>query len=143
MKLARPIVVGAFATGLALVALPARARHAPGAMGGAPRPIRIEGYWDRDRQAPGVLEGIPITSDKGGQPRTFGITALQAFQPEEEGVQVLRHSSLEPSLRVLGREEMVQRFLDAPPTQKVVVLGLYRPGSGTIILNSVDVGRGE
>jgi hypothetical protein len=141
MELRRRILAGALAIAIVLPASRTLARHAPGAVGGAPRPIRMEGYWDRDSQAPGVLEGIPITPSKGGQPRTFGITALQAFQPEEEGAQVLRHSSLQPSLRVLGRDEMVHRFLDAPANQKVVVLGAYRAGSGTIILNSVELTR--
>jgi hypothetical protein len=141
MRCTRRILAGACAIALVLPASRALARHAPGATGGAPRPIRMEGYWDRDREAPGVLEGVPITSSKGGKPRTFGITALQAFQPEEEGAQVFRHSSLQPTLRVLGRDEMVRSFLDAPPGQKLVVLGVYRAGSGTIILNSVEVGR--
>jgi len=140
MRVVHRIAWSAFAIGLALATSPTLARvHGPGAIGGAPRPIRMEGYWDRDRNAPGVLEGVPVTSSKGGAPRTFGITALQAFQPEEEGAQVLRHSSLEPSLRVVGRDQMVHRFLDAPPTRKVVVLGVYRAGSVTIILNSVEI----
>jgi hypothetical protein len=38
---------------------------------------------------------------------------------------------------------MVRRFLDALPTQKIVILGLYRSGSGTVILSSVEIGRAE
>ncbi len=106
------------------------------------RPIRIEGYWNRDRQAPGVLEGIHITSSAGGPQRIFGITALQAYKPPEEGVQVLRHSELQPSLRLLGGEDLVRRFINAPETQKVVAYGVYRPASSTLVLNSVEVGHG-
>src|SRR5512140_3815643 len=104
------------------------------------RPVRIEGYWNRDRRAPGVLDGITIVSDDGGTRRTFGVTALQAYKPEEEGVQVLRHSSQQPGLRLLGRREMVRRFMNAPETEKVVAFGVYRPATGTLTLSSVEVG---
>jgi hypothetical protein len=103
------------------------------------RPIRIEGYWDHDRLAPGVLDSIPIISRTGGPRRIFGVTAVQAYKPEEEGAQVLRNSGLLPSLRLLGRDDMVRRFMDAPATAKIVAFGVYRAGSGTITLSSVEV----
>lgn len=104
------------------------------------RSVRIEGYWNRDRRAPGVLDGLTFTSDLGGPRRTFGVTRLQAYKPEEEGTEVFRHSGLLPSIRVLGRSEMVQRFINAPETEKVVAYGVYRPATGTLTLNSVEVG---
>jgi hypothetical protein len=134
-------VVAAFTVAIlttvgALLAFPVPAAARPGA---APsRPIRIEGYWGRDRDAPGVLAGIPISSDATPR-RTFGVTALQAYIPEEEGVQVLRHSAQQPSLRIIGRQEMVRRFMDAPDTDKVVAFGVYRASTGTLILSSVEV----
>ncbi len=132
------ILVALGVVGSTMCSLPAWAQL-PGDV--APvRPIRIEGYWSRDRRAPGVLDGIQITSSAGGPRRTFGVTALQAYKPEEEGVQVLRDSGLQPSLRLLGREDMVRRFMDAPTTAKVVAFGVYRPASGIIVLGSVTVG---
>ncbi len=136
-------VLGAIALALLFPLHPASGRAASVGAVAAPRPIRIEGYWDRDRRAPGVLDGIRITSNAGGPRRTFGVTALQAYKPEEEGPQVLRHSSLQPSLRLLGDEDMVRRFMDAPPTQKVVAFGVYRAASGTLVLSSVEVGEGR
>jgi hypothetical protein len=103
------------------------------------RPIRMEGYWDRDESARAVIGTVTILADRGAR-RTFGITALQAYKPEEEGVQVLRHSALGPGLRVIGPEEMVQRFLHAPPSEKVTVFGVYRPGSATLTVSSVEIG---
>jgi hypothetical protein len=103
------------------------------------RPIRIEGYWGRDRGAPKVLDAVTFTSSDGGPRRIFGVTALQAYKPEEEGVQVLRHSGLQPAIRVLGLEDLVHRFMNAPDGTKVVVFGAYRPGSGTLTLTSVEV----
>ncbi len=104
------------------------------------RPIRIEGYWNRTSSAPKVLQGVTFTDSKGGSPRTFGITALQAYKPEEEGVQVLRHSTMAPSIRLLGSEDLVRKFMDAPEQQRVVAFGVYNPGSNTITLNSVQIG---
>jgi hypothetical protein len=131
----RALVAGA----AALAALPVLAQaQVPGEV--APmRPIRMTGYWDRGRSAPGVLEGVGISTD-GGTPRTFGITALQAYKPEEEGPQVLRHSGLQPSLRLLGPADMVRRLMSAPSTERIVLYGVYRPGTGTIAVGSVQVG---
>ncbi|MBI3768164.1 MAG: hypothetical protein HY271_06655 [Deltaproteobacteria bacterium] len=126
-------------TGGALLTCPEPAR-AESAEDVAPiRPIRIEGYWGRDRRAPGVLDGIAISSNRGGPRGTFGVTALQAYKPEEEGVQVLRHSGLQPSLRLLGHDDMIRRFVEAPTTEKVVAFGVYRPATGTLVLSSVEV----
>ena len=108
-----------------------------------PRPIRLEGYWERGGSAPGVLEGINVTSNAGGSPRIFGVTALQAYKPPEQGVQVLHGTSPEVTLRLLGDETLVRRFMDAPGTKKVVAHGVYRDTSGTLFLDSVKVGEAE
>jgi hypothetical protein len=112
-----------------------------------PRPIRIEGYWERGTGAPGVLEGINVTSNAGGSPRIFGVTALQAYKPAEHGVQVLHGTgpAMAPgvTLRLLGDETLVRRFMDAPGTKKVVAHGVYRDTSGTLFLDSVKVGEAE
>ena len=105
------------------------------------RPIRIDGYWNRDRSAPKVLEGMNFVDSRGGSPRVFGVTALQAYKPEEEGVQVLRHGS--GPIRLLGSEDLVRKFMDAPEQQRVVAYGVYRPGANTLTLNSVEVGHGS
>ena len=110
--------------------------------GGAPRPIRIEGYWDRHRTDPGILEDVTISAP-GHAKRDFGIAALQAYKPEEEGPQVLRHSSLEPvTLLLTGRKEMVEQFMTARPDQKITALGLYRAGPGQLVLSSVEIADG-
>jgi hypothetical protein len=107
------------------------------------RPLRIEGYWDRPRTAPAVIGEVTISAD-GRTRRTFGITAIQAYHPEEEGIQILRHSALQPvNLLLRGREELVQRFLGARTDEKVIALGVYRAGSGMFILNSVEIHRGS
>ena len=123
----------------AVLAVPSLARAQPSGDVAPIRPIRMEGYWNRDRRAPGVLDGLTFTSEIGGPRRTFGVTRLQAYKPEEEGVQVFRHSGLLPSIRVLGQSDMVRRFITAPETEKVVAYGVYRPASGTLTLSSVEV----
>jgi hypothetical protein len=123
---------------LAATAAPARAELPIDAV--PQRPIRMVGYWERDRGAPKVLEAIRIVSTEGGPPRLFGITALQAYKPEEEGPQVLRHSGPRATLRVLGAKAVVDRLLNAPATERVTIYGVYNPGTDTITLNSVEIG---
>lgn len=126
-------------TGLALgMPLAGRAQHFPGDATPT-RPIRLEGYWDRPRSAPEVLGEITLSPD-GRTRRSFGVTALQAYKPPEEGVQVLRHTSLQPiTLLLRGREEMVQRLLKARTDEKVVAYGVYQAGSATFTLASVEI----
>ena len=108
-------------------------------MGGHPRPIRIEGYWERGTTDPATIAEITISAS-GHARRQFGISALQAYKPEEEGAQVLRHSSQRPVVLLLnGRKEMVEQFMTARPDQKVTAFGLYRAGAGQLVLSSVEV----
>src|SRR5262245_1230720 len=111
--------LAAIATLVALAALPALATARAPSARGPPRPLRIEGYWERGAGAPGVLEGIHVTSSAGGSPRIFGVTALQAYKPAEEGIQVLRGDSTAPdvTIRLLGDERLIRRFMDAPGPQ--------------------------
>ncbi len=92
------------------------------------RSIRMEGYWNRNRQAPGVLEALTFTSEIGGPWRPFGVTRMRAYKP------------LVPSIRVVGQTDMVRRFINAPETQKVTAYGVYRTATATLTLNSVQVG---
>lgn len=110
--------------------------------GGGPRPIRIEGYWDRHRTDPGILEDVTVSAP-GHAKRDFGIAALQAYKPEEEGPQVLRQSTLRPvTLLLSGKKEMVEQFMTAHPDQKITAFGLYRAGPGQLVLSSVEVADG-
>lgn len=133
--------LGAIAALMAIMLVPTIGLTRAPAKVAPPRPIRIEGYWERDARAPGVLEGIHVTSSAGGSPRIFGVTALQAYKPDEEGVDVLRHAASEVSIRLLGDEALIRRFMDAPGTKKVVAHGVYRAATGTLILDSVKVGE--
>jgi hypothetical protein len=103
------------------------------------RPVRIEGYWDKTKDDPKVIGEVTL-SFEGKDRRRFGITAIQAYKPEEEGMAVLRHTSLQPALLVRGPKPMVDKLASAPPDQKVTILGVYNAGSGTLVLSSVDVG---
>ena len=108
-------------------------------MGGHPRPIRIEGYWERGTSYGPIIEEITISAS-GHDRRHFGISAIQAYKPEEEGAQILRHSSQRPSTLLLaGRKEMIESFMAARPDQKITAFGLYRAGAGQLILSSVEV----
>jgi hypothetical protein len=103
------------------------------------RPVRLEGYWNRSRADAGIIGDLTISAD-GRDKRAFGVTAAQAYQPPEEGVQIFRASSLSPVTLILrGREEMVRRFLDAGPQDKIVALGVYVPGPAQLVLNSVEI----
>jgi len=103
------------------------------------RPIRIEGYWDRARSERDVIGEVTVSAE-GNERRRFGVTALQAYKPEEEGIQVLRHTSLQPSTLLLrGRKEMVERFMGAGRNDKVVAFGVYRPASADLELSSVEL----
>jgi hypothetical protein len=103
------------------------------------RPVRLEGYWNRSRADTGIIGDLTISAD-GKDKRAFGVTAAQAYQPPEEGVQIFRASSLSPvTLLLRGRQEMVQRFLGAGPEEKIVALGVYVPGPAQLVLNSVEI----
>ena len=107
--------------------------------GGEQQPIRLEGYWNGTQADKDVIGVITVSPD-GKEKRSFGVTALQAYEPEEEGMSVLRDTSLEPiTLLLRGTEPMRSRFMTASPNDKVVALGVYQPGSANFILNSVDV----
>ena len=106
------------------------------------RPIRIEGRWDRPRSNPEVIGEITISAGRGER-RPFGVTALQAYKPEEEGMQVLRHTALQPSTLLLrGRTEMVEKFMRAGRDDEIVAFGVYRPASAMFELSSVEVHAG-
>jgi hypothetical protein len=128
---------GVLAACVLLAALPASAQRPFDA---APaRPMRFAGYWDRDTGDPLVL-GVVTVAGAVGAARPFGVTAAQAYNPPEEGVQVFRASSLQPTtLRLLGKDDMVRRFLGARPDQKVVALGEYTAGSATFVLAGVEL----
>jgi hypothetical protein len=105
------------------------------------RPIRLEGYWDRTRDDRDVI-GDLVVSTNGRAKRRFGVTAVQAYKPEEEGMQLFRFTSDHPvTLLVRGDDETVRRFFEAPSDRKVIAFGTYNRGSGTFVLGSVDVGE--
>jgi hypothetical protein len=117
-------------------------RSLPGA-GALGRPIRLEGYWGRTRQDPGVLAEVSV-GRTGRQPRNFGVTAVQAYHPEEEGPHIFRFTSDHPvTLLVRGDEDTVRRFMEAPPDARIRAFGTYSAGSGLFVLGSVEVGGGE
>ena len=108
-------------------------------MAGHARPVRLEGYWGRKKTETAVIGEATISAAGHGR-REFGITALQAYKPEEEGPQVFRQSSLRPvTLLLNGPKDMIERFIAARPDQKVTAFGLYRAGAGQLILSSVEV----
>ncbi len=105
------------------------------------RPIRLEGYWDRTRDDAAVLGDVVVAAG-GRAKRRFGITAVQAYKPEEEGIQIFRFTSDHPAtLLVRGERDAVRRFFEAPSDRKVIAFGTYNPGSGTFALGSVEVGE--
>lgn len=124
-----------------LLALSASAARAFDGLGPG-RPIRLEGYVDPPSRSPQVLEEITISA--GRERRPFGVTALQAYAPAEEGVQVLRPSTLRPvTLLLRGPRDVVDRFAHAPPGARVVAFGVYMPGSGTLTLTSAELAGRE
>ena len=132
-------------SGCALLLWTALALGVPAAVGAqslfgdAGRPIRIEGYWDRTEKDPGVLGEITVSPD-GRTRRPFGVIALQAYRPAEEGMHVLRHSGLQPiTLLLRGRDEMVERFAKARGNERVTAYGVYRAASGTLTLDSIEI----
>ena len=107
--------------------------------GGAGRPVRIEGYWEGTRADPDVI-GTLVVSPDGTRKRTLGVTAAQAYQPPEEGTQIFRGSTIQPIALVLrGRSELVSRFMDAKPTERIVAFGLYSAGAAQLVLSSVEL----
>lgn len=137
MRRLRPVVVPLLWT-LTVATLPAAAiQFGPG------RPLRLEGYFGPRSDAPDVLGEITISSD-GRDRRMFGVTALQAYAPAEEGAQVLRPSTLRPvTLLLRGTRTLVERFFEARPDEKVVVYGVYLGGPGTLALSDVEVAPRE
>ena len=127
--------VGATTLALTILAAASVAFAQPG----VGRPVRLEGYWSGTQADKSVIGVITVSTD-AKEKRSFGVTALQAFEPEEEGMHVLEPSSLQ-SITVLlrGDEAMIRRFMTASPDEKVVTSGVYRPDSGDFILTSVDV----
>jgi hypothetical protein len=106
-----------------------------------PRPIRLEGYWERTRAEREVIGEITIDAENR-EPRRFGVTALQAYKPEEEGMQIFRFSDQRPAT-LLARGDGVGRFWAAPRDRKVIVFGTYNPGPGTFIVGSVETEGSE
>lgn len=114
------------------------AGRAPVALG---RPVRLEGYWDRTRADASILDDLVISAD-GRTKRSFGVTAAQAYKPEEEGVQIFRGSTLQPiAILLRGGQDLTRRFLDAGPEDKVVAFGLYYAGPAQLVLSSVEIER--
>ncbi len=125
---------------LLLAVLVATPRSGPAIELMSGRPLRLEGRLAASADAPDVLEEITVSAD-GRTRRRFAVTALQAYQPEEEGAQVLRHSTLRPvTLLLRGSSESIRRFWEARPGEKVIVFGVYHAGAGTLTLGGVEVG---
>jgi hypothetical protein len=107
------------------------------------RPIRLEGFWDRTRADAGVIGDLMISID-GRTKRRFGVAAVQAYKPEEEGMQIFRFTSDHPvTLLLRGDRDTVDRFFDVPRDRKLRAFGTYNRGSGTYVLGSfetLDVG---
>lgn len=101
------------------------------------RPIRIEGYWGRTRSDPEVIGEVTISA-QGRPPRSLGVTAIQAYQPEEEGMQIVRFTSDHPAT-LLARGDAVDRLFSAAPDRKLVAFGTYMRGSGLFVVGSVDL----
>ena len=109
-------------------------RWPPG--GGPGRPIRLEGYWGGTRDSPDAIGEITVSA-KGREPRRFAITAIQAYFPEEEGMQILRFTSDHPST-LIARGDAVGRFFAARAGDHIVAFGTYLPGSGMFVIGSVE-----
>lgn len=107
------------------------------ALGSPNRPIRLEGYWERTREAPDVIGEVTIAGT-GRAPRRFGVTAVQAYQPEEEGMQIFRFTSDHPAT-LLARGDAVDRLFAAAKDRKLVVFGTYMRGSGLFVIGSVEL----
>jgi hypothetical protein len=102
------------------------------------RPVRLQGYWGRTKAEQAVIGELTLTAG-GRDKRTFGITGVQAYNPEEEGMSVLRHTSLQPALLLRGSDDLVKKLYGATPQQKVTIFGVYGAGAGTLTLSSVEV----
>jgi hypothetical protein len=134
MRVVRALALLSMVLGLAAGSTPAAASEFIGG-----RPLRIEGYFDPKPGAPDVLEEITVSAD-GRERRRFGVTKLQAYKPEEEGVQVLRPSTLQPvTLLLRGSDDFVRRFMGAGAEERVVVYGVYLGGPGNFTPSSVEV----
>lgn len=108
-------------------------------LGGSGRPVRLEGYWEGTRADPEVI-GTLVVSPDGTRKRTLGVTAAQGYQPPEEGTQIFRGSTTQPIALVLrGRSELVARFMDAKPTERIIAFGLYSAGAAQLVLSSVEL----
>src|SRR3954471_13082606 len=101
------------------------------------RPIRIEGYWGRTKAEQAVIGQMTLSAD-GRDRRSFGVTALQAYKPEEEGMSAIRHTSLQPAVLLRGSDDLVKKLYGAKPEQKVTIFGVYGAGAGTLTLSSVE-----
>lgn len=101
------------------------------------RPIRLEGYWERTRDQVDVIGEVTISAE-GRANRRFGVTAIQAYQPAEEGMQIFRFTSDHPATLV-ARGDAVGRLWAAPRDRKLVAFGTYTRGSGLFVIGSVDL----
>ncbi len=131
------MIARALVLGCLLVATTVTAVWAQFPLASPNRPIRIEGYWGRTRSDPEVIGEVTISA-KGRPTRVLGVTALQAYQPEEEGMQVLRFTSDHPAT-LLARGDAVDRLFSAAPDRKLVAFGTYMRGSGLFVVGSVDL----
>lgn len=123
----------------ALVAIATSA--AAGPFASVPRPIRLEGAFDRTRADPRVIGEITISAG-GRESRRFGVTAVQAYKPEEEGMQIFRFTSDHPAT-LIARGDAVGRLFATAPDRSLTVFGTYTAGSGLFVVGSVDVAAPE
>jgi hypothetical protein len=115
---------------------PAVADRWPPAGGGPGRPIRLEGFWGGTRDSPGAIGDITISA-KGHEKRRFAVTAVQAYFPEEEGMQIFRFTSDHPST-LIARGDAVGRLFAARAGDRITAFGTYMPGSGMFVVGSVE-----
>jgi hypothetical protein len=99
--------------------------------------VRIEGYWDRNDDAPGIIGEITFSS-MAGKERTFGATSVRSMPANQIGMSVLRSDSLRDVIEVKGRKEMIDQFFDATPTEKLIVLGMLDPDLPTLTLTGIE-----
>lgn len=99
--------------------------------------VRIEGYWDRGDDAPGIIGEITFSS-MAGKERTFGATSVRSMPANQVGMAVLRSDSLRDVIDVKGRKEMLDTFFSTKPGQKLIVLGLFDPDLPTLTLTGIE-----
>lgn len=102
-------------------------------------PLRVEGYWDRSEDDdPELLGELTLARHTARTTRMFGVAHVQTHFGADQGMHVFT-DTMRPVFNVNGPRDMVDRFFGAPPNRPVILLAIFDPRRGSLMLTSLEI----